>query len=116
MIAQGIEEAPAMERQQRWMKIGSWPCFGIRAELGRSEQENIGPSPPRSALRSASGALGLLARIFGKAVDHQPAFLRRGDQWVGSGPRPFRCRKKNTGDLVPALSEGLEHGPCQKAC
>src|SRR6266436_9724630 len=99
--------SPAMERQQRWMKLDH-AVLWYRAELGRSEQENIGHHP-EIRFEVGKRALGLLARIFGKAVDHQPAFLRRGDQWVGSGPRPFR-RRKNTGDLVPALSEGLEHG------
>src|SRR4029077_15727853 len=91
----------------RWMKLNH-ALLWDRAKLGRSEQQNIGHHP-EIRFEVGKRTLGLLARILGEAVDRQPAFLRRDDQRVGSGPRPLR-RRKNSGDLVPAPNEGLEHG------
>src|SRR5205823_6110931 len=79
-----------------------------RAELGRSEQQNIGHHP-EIRFEVGKRSLRLLAGVFGKAMDRQPAFLGRDDQRVGSGPGSLG-RRKNSGDLVPARGEGLEHG------
>src|SRR6516162_7485194 len=79
-----------------------------RAEFSRGEEQNISHYP-EIGLEVGECALGLLARIFGKPVDSQAPFLSRCDEWVRSGPRPFR-RRENGRDLVPTCDERLEHG------
>ena len=84
------------------------PVLGDRTELRRGEEQNIGHD---AEIRPEVGErlLRLVARISGKAMDHQPAFLCRHYERIRSGPGSLR-RGENAGDLVSARDKGFEHG------
>ena len=98
---------PAMQWQQRGVELDH-SVFRNGAELRRREQQDIGHYT-EIGVELGERLFCFIARVFGMAMDRQPAFLRRHDERVGSGTRPLR-RCKHAGYLVPAGDKGLQHG------
>ena len=88
-----------MQWQQRGVELDH-SVFRNGAELRRREQQDIGHHT-EIGVELGERLFCFIARVFGMAVDGQPAFLRRDDERVGSGARPLR-RRKHPGYLVSA--------------
>ena len=107
MIAHGIDDGPRCNGNKRGVELDH-SVFRDGAELRRREQQHIGHHA-EIGVELGERLFCFIARIFGMAMDGQPAFLRRHDKRVGPGARPLR-RRKHAGYLVSASHKGLQHG------
>src|SRR5438270_11330479 len=96
-----------MQRQQRGVELDH-SVFRDGAELRRRKEQNIGHHP-EIGIELGERLFCFIARILRMAMDGQPAFLRRHDEWVGPGARPLR-RREHSGYLVSTSHKGLQHG------
>src|SRR5438270_767233 len=96
-----------MQRQQRGVELDH-PAFRDGAEFRRREQQDV-RHHTEIGVELSERLFCFIARVFGMAMDGQPAFLRRHDERVGPRARPLR-RREHAGYLVSASHKGLQHG------